>query len=192
MNGWLRVTQALAALTCLAVVASCGSVGASDTRQAESAQEVATPKQFADILARGYIVDIEPLKSVEELAASATLIVRGHIDSIQTGRTFTSADGSVQRRTLLMVVAVGETYKGALNGSLVYVEVEAPLAGDAPVVDAAAPKQVDVMLYLEPIGELSPEENAAGFPASWPTGQTVYQPSRPEGASSWLTQQGRL
>lgn len=139
MTRWRGAVRAATFVTCLVLVGGCGGV-----EQREGARDVAvqlaTPTEFAGLLSRGYIVDMVPLKSVEDLIDSATVVIRGNISRVMPGRVIRTSDGLLVRKTLLIVVDVAEVYQGELEGddSLAYVEVEATVADPAEIVDAVA------------------------------------------------------
>lgn len=182
MNRWRRLVELVVVFAGLTLFAACGSIGSGNSGQ-PTAQESATAKEFADLLSRGRTVDIDPLKSVQELADASAIIIRGRIDRIDPGRTFGTSGGLPSRRTLMLVADVRQTYKGISDeiGSTAYVEVDATLAGDARDVDAIAPRQLDLMLFLVPISETTPDDVPEALPETWPKDRPVYEASRPEG-----------
>jgi len=107
------------------------------------------------------------------------VVVLGRIREIREGQVRGGRDDPARAEYLLYVVDVTEQRKGTTPGGVAYVQTMKPGLEPAAHYDAAAPKGVDVVLYLD--ASPSPERGTIPPPASPPVGVPVWDFTTPQG-----------
>ena len=202
---WARWLPAAA----LTVTVTMGSTGCAQSALRSaitrpwSASPPVTAEEVYDACGEPGVVDYEPIESLSAMAADSTVVIRGTIDHIQSGRTmaYTDPTGVSMLESLVIVVRGAEVEAGALDPAgdgNVYIEFRAlgtALTGSRPYSDCAdlVPPGTAIVAYLEPAwdgtrqpvdGYLEPVDITVELTtpsAGRPAGQELYRPAALEG-----------
>jgi hypothetical protein len=146
-------------------------------------------QQFAAALAP-WASDYDPAAGPVDLANRSQVVVLGRIVALREGRSFADGPEQVWSGTAVMEVAVERVLAGELSDpehSSIYVELFRDLRLEATALDAMAPKEARVLLYVNEIPD-PPTADPGYLPeavinagAGRPAGQPLVFPTTPQG-----------
>lgn len=204
------------AVSLVLLVTGCAQVtpsaGATTARPGAAADAETAAAVYATCAPPG-VVDYNPVSSLAALAESSAVVVRGHIEDIQVGRTANLVGPTDRWEEVSSVIVVGDVtvVAGQLDPDAdgkVYIEYKFvnPVAVEGPGNCAQAlSEQTDIVAYLNPAwdGSTPPgEDDLDDLPDYWmqitdpsagrPAGQVLYSAAALEGLTWQLPGSGQV
>jgi hypothetical protein len=147
---------------------------------APAAPGMASHQRFLSLY-QGSSADYEPARTVAELAEWSSVVVVARLREIREGHIRgASREDPARTEHLLHVFDVVETVRGTLPGGQVFVETHKPGREPAASFDAAAPKEVEAVLYLVP-APTQTDRPVVAAPKPAPPGEPLMSFTTPQG-----------
>lgn len=179
-----RIAAAAAAAALVLAGTACGGNATEQQAAVDADQRAAGDADRFVSLFEGFSADYEPANSPKQLAEWSELVVSGTIEKVSDGRVY-NADDMGGAPTISIQVKVTDIRKGTLPDGAdgrVHVEFYATYGRKAAEYDRVAPRDVEVLLYLNrsPVAGTKPhriQDPGRGRPS----GQPLWRLTTPQG-----------
>ena len=215
---WRRwVIGGLGSAVSLLLVTGCAQVtpttGATAAQTVDPVSDAETAADVYAACATPGVVDYNPVSSLAALAQASAVVVRGHIQRIEVGRTATlegQIDHGVEVSSVIVVsdvtVVAGELEPDADRNVYIEYKFVDPVAGDGVGNCAEVlPEKTEIVAYLNPAwdGSAPPDEEEVDDRADYwmriadpsagrPAGQALYSAAALEGLTWQLPGSGQV